>query len=131
MDNPYSPPPPDSSNGTPPQRPSVYPDWKWMTVMVYLFCAFCMLGIFGRENPPESAVIGFGHGFMRGVAYLGTGGFAVLLPVLAAVPTTIIAWPMRRFYQPGFGPNKTWVNYAFLACGVIIAIINASLYRGD
>ena len=91
-----------------------------------------MFGILGKTNPPNSSVIGFGHGFVPGPAIVGDVGFLNAIPLLAIIPTCLIAIPMREPYRNRQADNRTThLNAAFLAIGFLLAILNASLYRGD
>jgi len=102
------------------------------TLFAYGFCMLCMFGIIGKTNPPNSSVRGFGHGFIRAPFVLGDVGFMVAIPFLSIFPTTLVAVPFRFIYR-GLNQtkSKTLVNFSMLLLAAIVAIINASLYRGD
>lgn len=130
MTNPYESPHDVSSYDECKKR--MHPDWKWMALFVYAGSAICMFGIFGKTNPPNSSIVGFGHGVIPGPAILGDVGFSIAIPLLAIIPTCLIAIPMRMLYRNRrAGSRTTPLNFAFLAIGFVLAILNASLYRGD
>lgn len=103
-----------------------------MFLGTYGINALFMLGILGKTNPPNRSVIGFGHGFIPGPGVLGELGFCVAIPILAAIPVLLVALPFRRAYR-GIPErqNRTGINVTFLLCGIVLGILNASLYRGD
>ncbi|WP_236615438.1 hypothetical protein, partial [Rhodopirellula europaea] len=110
----------------------VRPDWKWMTGATYALCCFCMLGIVGKTNPPTSNVVGFGHGFIRLPAVVGDTVFYCMIPVLAILPTALISVPLLRLYRSrNPKTSMTASNFGFLLVGLLIAVVNASCYRGD
>ena len=100
--------------------------------MIYLLCCFCMLGVVGVTNPPSGGVSGFGHGFLRLPATVGEKVFYWLIPMLALIPTALVAGPFWRVYRflPRNASTTAW-NFLFLVCGLLAAVFNASCYRGD
>ena len=96
----------------------IHPDWKWMACFVYAGSAICMLGILGQTNPPNSSVVGFGHGVVPGPAILGNVGFSIAIPILALIPTSFVAIPMRMLYRHRRPESRTTLlNIVFLAMG--------------
>ena len=103
-----------------------------MVAGTYVICFLCMLGIIGKTNPPGSSFVGFGHGVIRAPATLGKLGFLVAVPFFSLLPTAVVAYAFRYLYRNA-QPSKrmTSTNFTLLFVALIVAIINASLYRGD
>jgi len=98
--------------------------------MGYGFCVVCMFGIIGKTNPPNSSVSGFGHGLIRAPYFLGETAFIVAIPFLSLVPAVSLAF--RYAYRTfNHSESKTLLNFVMLLVAVLVAILNACLYRGD
>ena len=130
MSNPYETPRTQSSATD--EFNTVHHDWKWIALFVYAICVFCMLGVIGRTNPSGSTIRGFGHGFIRAPHMLGYWGFMASIPVLSMLPASLVVFPFKRIYRGMPKSDRaTLVNFSMLVAGVVVAILNASLYRGD
>lgn len=131
MSNPYESPRLEPTNSS---EMSIHPDWKWMAGLIYAVCVFFMFGVIDKTNSPTSLVFGIGHGYIRGPAILGEMGFKILIPFLAMIPAALVCLPFRRLYrtsQPEPSNSKTLVNVMMLLAGLVVAVVNASLFRGD
>ena len=129
MTNPYAAPKVNSFD-----RPydTTHPDWKWMAAMGYGFCVVCMFGIIGKTNPPGSSVLGFGHGLIRAPYFLGDTVFTVAIPFLSLLPAALVSLAFRYAYRTfNHSESKTLLNFVMLFVAVLVAILNACLYRGD
>lgn len=103
-----------------------------MAAMGYGFCVVCMFGIIGKTNPPDSSVLGFGHGLIRAPYYLGNTVFQVAIPFLSLLPAALVSLAFRYAYRTfNHSDSKTLLNFVMLLVAALVAILNASLYRGD
>lgn len=103
-----------------------------MAAMGYGFCVVCMFGIIGKTNPPGSSVLGFGHGIIRAPHFLGDTVFKFAIPFLSLFPAALVSLAFRYAYRTfNHSESKTLLNFVTLLVATLVAILNASLYRGD
>ena len=91
-----------------------------------------MFGILDKANPPNSSVVGIGHGFIRAPHFLGDTLFKIAIPFLSLLPAALVSLAFRYAYRTfNHSDSKTLLNFVMLLVSALVAILNASLYRGD
>jgi phosphotransferase system glucose/maltose/N-acetylglucosamine-specific IIC component len=91
-----------------------------------------MVAVPGETDATHSGGYGFGRGFIPLAGIVGDTLFFALIPLLCSIPVSILAFTVMPFYRVNSDrESMTGNNFAFLVFGVIVAVVNASCYRGN
>ncbi|WP_372715837.1 hypothetical protein [Novipirellula sp.] len=126
--NPYETPP--SVEFTDHDSNTVHPDWRWMVCMVHIFSSLCLWSLFFSSVGDTGWQLTC-HGYCS-LARFGPDSTIIrfTLPLLlAALPTAVTPIVFWRFYHNcDCERDATGRNFWFLMLGIILAVINVSLY---